>query len=98
LSKKAPTYKEIKNFIIRVMNFTFKSSGRHENYEGFFRGKRRVVQLDSKHDKLPPDIQKRNFSSMIKQMGFNNKSDNEFQKLFYEKKENLVIIPDEDLE
>ena len=87
MSTKVPTYKEIRDFIIKKMGFCKKreTKSSHIIYEGFYNGKRRVVTLDRNHDKLSANIQKKNFSSMVKQMGFKNKNDPEFKKLFYGK-------------
>lgn len=45
-----------------------------------FKEKERVVTLDVNHDKFSERMQKNNLSSMIKQMGFDSKS--EFLKLY----------------
>lgn len=91
MSNKVFTYKEIRDFLIKVLGFSFKGSiGSHEKYEGYYKEKRRVVTLDSKHDKLPSKIQKQNIFSMIKQMGFSNKTDPDFKKKFFNLSESIV--------
>ena len=80
--KKCFTYKELRTFILKVLKlkFTRCSKSSHEIYTGMFKEKERVVTLDVNHDKFSERMQKNNLSSMIKQMGFDSKS--EFLKLY----------------
>ena len=76
MSIRTPTYIELRKLITKHLKFKHKkTSGSHEIYEGVFNNRLRNVTLDKNHDKLSASIQKRNISSMWKQMGYINKKD-----------------------
>ena len=83
MSNKTPTYSELKKLLEKELKFVCdRQKGSHQQYEGYYEEKRRVVTLDVNHDKFPPKIQKENIKSMIKQIGIN-------KKLFYKLLENI---------
>jgi len=60
------------------MGFQIKrTNGSHQQCEGYYKGKRRVVTLDKNHDSFSPDTQKKNVKSMRMQMGLSKQEFNQ---------------------
>lgn len=68
------------------MGFQVKStSGSHQQCEGYYKGKRRVVTLDKNHDSFPPRTQKNNIASMRMHMGLSKEEFNQKLELVTKK-------------